>query len=157
MLKITLVALGNKMPAWVNQGVQEFAKRLQDGVALTIVEIPLLRRGKSADLVRIMEKEAREVLSAIPHGSCVIALDVNGESFTSEQLATKLERLQQTNSHLCFIIGGPEGLNAQILTNSHQRWSLSKLTMPHPIVRIVLLESLYRAWSILHNHPYHKA
>jgi len=156
MLKITLITLGNKMPAWVDQAVSEFCKRLQDGVAVTIVEIPLLRRGKSTDLSRIMEKEMHLMSAAIPNSARVIALDLGGESFSSEQLAVKLEHLQQINSHLCFLIGGPEGLSPQLIARSDERWSLSKLTLPHTLVRIVLLETLYRAWSILHNHPYHK-
>jgi len=156
MLKITLIALGNKMPTWVDQAVQEFTKRLQDGVAVTIYEIPLLRRGKSTDLARIMEKEMALVSAAIPNGAYLIALDVTGESFSSEQLAGKLARLQQINSHLCFLIGGPEGLSLPLVARSNERWSLSKLTLPHTLARIVLMETLYRAWSILHNHPYHK-
>lgn len=156
MLKMTLIALGNKMPAWVEMAVQEFSKRLQDGVALNLVEIPLLRRGKSSDLARIMEKEMALISAAIPHGARLIALEINGESFSSEQLAEKLERLQQINSHLCFLIGGPEGLSPSLIARSDERWSLSKLTLPHTLVRIVLLETLYRAWSISHNHPYHK-
>ncbi len=144
------------MPAWVDQAVQEFAKRLQDGVAVNVIEIPLIRRGKSTDLSRIMEKEMTLMSNAIPNGARVIALVIQGESFSSEQLAAKLDHLQQINSHLCFLIGGPEGLSPSLITRSDERWSLSKLTLPHTLVRIVLMEALYRAWSILHNHPYHK-
>ena len=156
MLKITLVTMGNKMPVWVDQAVKEYAKRLQDGVALTIIEIPLMRRGKSTDLSRIMEKEMVIMNAAIPNGARIIALDLAGESFTSEQLSVKIERLQQITSHLCFLIGGPEGLSLEILARSNERWSLSMLTLPHTLVRITLVEALYRAWSILHHHPYHK-
>ena len=156
MLKITLVTMGNNMPVWVDQAVKEYAKRLQDGVALTIIEIPLMRRGKSTDLSRIMEKEMVIMNAAIPNGARIIALDLAGESFTSEQLSVKIERLQQITSHLCFLIGGPEGLSLEILARSNERWSLSMLTLPHTLVRITLVEALYRAWSILHHHPYHK-
>lgn len=156
MLKITIVALGNKMPGWVEQAVQEFTKRLQDGVNVSIIEIPLLRRGKSSDLARIMEKEMTIMSAAIPAGARLIALEINGETFNSEQLAEKLAQLQHINSHLCFLIGGPEGLSPTLTARSDERWSLSKLTLPHTLVRILLLETLYRAWSILHNHPYHK-
>lgn len=156
MLKITLVACGNKMPSWVAEAVSEFSKRLQEYVHFNLIEIPLAKRGKSSDLTRILEKEANLINTAIPSGSRVIALDIGGESFSSEKLAQKLEQLQQTTSHLCFIIGGPEGLIPQTLARCNERWSLSQLTLPHPLVRIVLLETLYRAWSIIHNHPYHK-
>ncbi len=156
MLKITLVTIGNKMPAWVDLAVKEYSKRLQDGVALTIIEIPLIRRGKSSDLSRIMEKEMVMMNAAIPNHARLIALDLTGESFTSEQLAGKIAQQQQVTSHLCFLIGGPEGLSKELLARSHERWSLSMLTLPHTLVRVTLLEALYRAWSIIHHHPYHK-
>lgn len=156
MLKITLVTIGNKMPVWVDQAVKEYAKRLQDGISLTIIEIPLMRRGKSTDLSRIMEKEMTLMSAAIPNNARLIALDSTGESFASEQLADKIARLQQITSHLCFLIGGPEGLALELINRSDERWSLSALTLPHTLVRITLLEALYRAWSILQNHPYHK-
>ena len=103
-----------------------------------------------------MEKEAALIKEAIPNGSRIIALDLKGQSYSSEDLALKLTQLQQVNSHFCFLIGGPEGFAAETLALSHDRWSLSKLTLPHPLVRIILLETLYRAWSIINNHPYHK-
>ena len=144
------------MPSWVNEGVAEFSKRLQEHASFNLVEIPLTKRGKSTDLTRILEKEAALMTDAIPSGARIIALEIGGESFSSEQLAAKLERIQQINSHFCFLIGGPEGLAPALLANAHERWSLSPLTLPHPLVRIVLLETLYRAFSIIHNHPYHK-
>lgn len=156
MFKITLIACGNKMPSWVSSAVAEFSKRLQDYVSFTLIEIPLAKRGKSSDLTRILEKEAVLISAAIPSNARIIALEINGDSFTSEKLALKLEQLQQITSHLCFLIGGPEGLIPSIIARSNERWSLSQLTLPHPLVRIVLLEALYRAYSIIHNHPYHK-
>ncbi|MCC5015884.1 MULTISPECIES: 23S rRNA (pseudouridine(1915)-N(3))-methyltransferase RlmH [Legionella] len=156
MFKITLIACGNKMPSWVNTAVAEFSKRLQDYVSFNLVEIPLAKRGKSTDLTRILEKEAALISAAIPSNARIIALEINGNSFTSEKLALKLEQLQQITSHLCFLVGGPEGLIPSVIARSNERWSLSQLTLPHPLVRIVLLEALYRAWSIIHNHPYHK-
>ncbi|HDV5711931.1 TPA: 23S rRNA (pseudouridine(1915)-N(3))-methyltransferase RlmH [Legionella pneumophila] len=147
MLKITIITLGNKMPDWVNSGVNEYAKRFHDGIQIKLIEIPLLRRNKSSDLARILEKESALIKDA---------LHMLGKSFSSEELALKLTQLQQISSHLCFIIGGPEGLSNEILSLCDERWSLSKLTLPHPLVRIILLESLYRAWSIINNHPYHK-
>lgn len=156
MLKISLISCGNKMPSWVNEGVSEFAKRLKDFAAFNLIEIPLLKRGKASDQSRILEKESNLILSALPQGARIIALEIGGESFSSEQLAVKIEQLQQLSSHLCFLIGGPEGLSAAVLEKSHERWSLSALTLPHPLVRIVLVEALYRSFSIIHNHPYHK-
>ncbi len=156
MLKITLITMGNKMPNWVNDGSLEYIKRLQDNINLKLVEIPLLKRNNAGDLPRILEKESQLLKDALPSNARLIALAINGKSFSSEELAFKLSQLQHLSSHLCFIIGGPEGLTGDILNRCHEQWSLSKLTLPHPLVRIILLESLYRAWSINHNHPYHK-
>lgn len=156
MLKITLITLGNKMPDWVVQGSNDYAKRFNDGIQLKIIEIPLIKRSKSSDLSRIMEKESLLIKEALPNGARVIALEIEGKTFSSEQLAVKITQLQQISSHLCFLIGGPEGLSNDILQLCDERWSLSKLTLPHPLVRIILLETLYRAWSIINNHPYHK-
>jgi 23S rRNA (pseudouridine1915-N3)-methyltransferase len=156
MLKITIVTLGNKMPTWVDQAVKEYAKRLQDHVALNIIELPLIRRGKSTDLSRILDKEMMLMSAAIPPQARLIALDLKGDSFSSEQLALKIDRLQHIASHWCFLIGGPEGLSSELITRSDERWSLSMLTLPHTLVRVTLLEALYRSWSIINNHPYHK-
>jgi 23S rRNA (pseudouridine1915-N3)-methyltransferase len=156
MLKITVIAVGNKMPDWVVTGTNDYAKRFNDGIQLKLIEIPLTRRSKSSDLARIMEKEACLIKDAIPNGSRIIALDIGGKTFSSEELATKISHMQQTASHFCFLIGGPEGFSKETLLLCNERWSLSNLTLPHPLVRIILLETLYRAWSIINNHPYHK-
>lgn len=156
MLKITVLACGNKMPAWVNEATAEYRKRLQEFAELQVSEIPLLKRSKNNDLARLMEKEAQLILQALPTHARIITLEINGASFSSEKLAHKLETLKQLNSHWCFIIGGPEGLASNILAMSQERWSLSPLTLPHPLARIVLLEALYRAFTITQNHPYHK-
>lgn len=156
MLKITIIALGNKMPDWVTLGSNEYAKRFHDNIQVKIIEIPLMRRSKSSDLARILEKETTLIKDVLPTSARLIALDMLGKSFSSDDLAHKISHLQQISSHLCFIIGGPEGLSTEILTLCDERWSLSRLTLPHPLVRIILLEALYRAWSIINNHPYHK-
>lgn len=156
MLKITLIAVGNKMPDWVTQGFNEYAKRFNDGIQFKLIEIPLTKRTKSSDLTRIMEKEACLIKEVIPNGARIIALDLQGKTYNSEELALKITQLQQISSHFCFLIGGPEGFAQDTLTLCHERWSLSKLTLPHPLVRILLLETLYRAWTIINNHPYHK-
>ncbi len=156
MLKVTIITLGNKVPTWVDLGIKEYSKRLQEHVTLSLVEIPLLRRGKSSDLARIMDKEMLLMSEAIPQGARLIALDITGKAYASQQLSLKLEHLQQISSHLTFLIGGPEGLSPALVARSDERWSLSMLTLPHTLARIVLLEALYRAWSIANNHPYHK-
>lgn len=144
------------MPDWVIQGSNDYAKRFNNGIALNFIEIPLIQRNKSSDLARILEKEALLIKQAIPNNTRLIALEIEGKTFSSEELASKITQLQQLSSHFCFLIGGPEGLTEEVLKLCDERWSLSKLTLPHPLVRIILLETLYRAWSIINNHPYHK-
>ena len=156
MLEITLIAMGNKMPGWVNEASETFAKRLREAFKFQLIEIPLLRRGHAHELTRILEKEATYLHAAIPRDAHLIALDLTGKTFSSEQLSVHLNHLQHITSHICFVMGGPEGLPKSCLTQSRERWSLSTLTLPHPLARVVLLETLYRAWSILTNHPYHK-
>ena len=156
MLKITLVVMGNKMPNWVHEASQEFIKRLHEGFNVQLIELPLFKRGKSAELSRILNKEMLLMRAAIPNNTYLIALDKSGTAFNSERLAEQLQHIQQASSHICFIIGGPEGLATALLTQCHASWSLSSLTLPHGLARVVLLEALYRAWSILHHHPYHK-
>lgn len=148
--------MGHKLPNWVEHAAQEYRKRLQDKVTLSLIEIPLLVRNKSSDIVRIMEKERQAMLAAIPSNTYQIALELHGQMFTSEQLANKLTMLQNTHSHLCFLIGGPEGLAPSLSKQCQEAWSLSKLTLPHTLARITLLEALYRSWAIMQNHPYHK-
>ncbi|MCA0404357.1 MAG: 23S rRNA (pseudouridine(1915)-N(3))-methyltransferase RlmH [Proteobacteria bacterium] len=156
MLKITIISCGNKMPSWVDAAVVEFKKRLQEYANVQLIDIPLLKRNKSTSLDKIREKEAELVTVAIPNHSRLIALTIDGKSFSSENLAHRLEQLQQISSHFCFLIGGPEGIHPELIAKADECWSLSKLTLPHPIVRIVFLEAVYRAFTILHNHPYHK-
>lgn len=157
MLKITLVALGEHMPSWVKQAVDEYSKRLQEYAKLNIIQIPLIKRQDAGQLERILQQESLKIIQAIPKSSRVIAYDVTGKSFCSDQLALKLNQLSQITSHLCFIIAGPEGFDSAVLMQSDERWSLSPLTLPHPLVRVLVLESLYRGFAINHHHPYHRS
>lgn len=156
MLKLTIVVSGTKMPSWVISACQDYEKRLSEYVSLKIIEIPLAKRPKQTDIARLMEKEAQLILSAIPSSAHLITLEITGRSYSSENLALHLEKLQGLSSHICFVIGGPEGLHSLVRNKADERWSLSALTLPHPLARIIVLESLYRAFSIIHNHPYHK-
>ena len=148
--------MGNKMPDWVESAWNDYSKRLAEAMPVKLIELALLKRGKESDQARILEKEADLLLQNIPADSYVIALDKGGKSFSSESLAAKLEQLQTIAPSICLIIGGPEGLSAKVMQRCQERWSLSELTLPHPLARVVLIEALYRAWSINQNHPYHK-
>lgn len=155
-MKIRLIAVGTKMPAWVEEGYTDYAKRLSADVVLELIEIPAGKRGKNADLARITEKEGEAMLAAIPQGDHVVALDVLGKSFGTEQLAGTLENWLPQGRNISLLIGGPEGLAPAALARAAEKWSLSKLTLPHPLVRVLVAEQLYRAWTLLKGHPYHR-
>ncbi|MFM2482222.1 23S rRNA (pseudouridine(1915)-N(3))-methyltransferase RlmH [Celerinatantimonas sp. YJH-8] len=155
-MKIQLIAVGTKMPDWVEHGYQEYARRFPKDVSLELIEIPAGKRGKHADIRRILEKEGEQTLAAIGRGNRVVTLEVNGKPWDTPQLAKQLESWKMDGRDVSLLVGGPEGLAPQCLEIAEQRWSLSNLTLPHPLVRIVLAETLYRAWSLTANHPYHR-
>ncbi|MDF2691221.1 MAG: rRNA methyltransferase [Gammaproteobacteria bacterium] len=145
------------MPDWVNQTYVEYAKRLPRDYALNLIEIASPKRGDSADIPAILKKEAQAIMGHIEPANLVIALDVKGQNWSTEQLAAKLQNWHDQSQSLVFMIGGPEGLPEVCLNRANVRWSLSNLTFPHPLVRVILAEQLYRAWSIITKHPYHRA
>lgn len=153
---IRLIAVGHKMPAWVEIGYNEYARRLPRECKLELIEITAAKRGKQADIARIMTKEAEQVKAAIQPGDWVVALDVDGKNWSPPQLAEQLTRWQDQGRHVSLLVGGPEGLTPEVRVMADQKWSLSALTFPHPLVRVVVAESLYRAWSVTVNHPYHR-
>lgn len=155
-MHIHLIAIGQRMDAWVNEAYQEFAKRMPPECALLLKEIPAGKRGKNADIPRILQQEGERMLAAIPDGARVIALDVEGRQWSTPQLAQQLEQWLPSGQDVALLVGGPEGLAPQCLERARQRWSLSALTLPHPLVRVVLAEQLYRAWTIIKGHPYHR-
>lgn len=144
------------MPAWVEAGYTEYARRLPAECALGLTEIGAGRRTKGADLRRLAEKEGEQMLAAIPRGARVVALDVGGRGWSTEQLAEQLRGWLAGGRDLALLVGGPEGLAPACLAAAGERWSLSPLTLPHPLVRVVLAEQIYRAWSLLAGHPYHR-
>ena len=155
-MKIKILAVGTKMPAWVTTGFSEYNKRMPREMRVEIVEISIGPRGKGADLKRAIKKEGDAMLSAIPNGDWVVALEVTGKTWSTEQLAEQMESWQLKGRNLCLLVGGPDGLDPRCSPMADQKWSLSALTLPHPMVRILLSEQLYRAWSIIQGHPYHK-
>lgn len=155
-MRLTIVAVGGRMPAWVEEGVSEYSKRLPRELRLQWREVPLAHRGKYAKAEQLCQAEGEQVLKAVPQGDRVIALDVKGKSWTTPELAQQLSSWQMSGDNYSLLIGGPDGLSAECLARAERRWSLSALTLPHPLVRIVLAEQLYRAWTITVNHPYHR-
>lgn len=158
-MRIRIIAVGTKMPDWVEQGYAEYAKRMPRDVTVEMLELPLAQRGKNTDIATAMAKEGELMLAAIEKGGKgeqVIALDVKGKPWSTEQLAENLAGWKMSGFNYCLLIGGPDGLAPECQALASVKWSLSPLTLPHPLVRIVVIEQLYRACSILQNHPYHK-
>ena len=156
-MKIHLLAVGTKMPDWVTQGYTEYAHRLPAKCSLHLKEIPAEKRSKNSNIKAIMEKEADKLRDAIPNNCRVVALDVKGQAWSTEKLATRLQDWMMGGQDIALLVGGPDGLTHEILQLAQEKWSLSNLTFPHPLVRVVLAEQIYRAFTITENHPYHRA
>lgn len=155
-MKLQLIAVGTKMPDWVRQAVNDYLRRFPKDLPFDLVEIPAGKRGKNADIKRILAKEGEMLLAAVPKSNRIVTLDIPGKPWNTEDLAANLDRWKQQGSDISLLIGGPEGLADECKTAAQESWSLSALTLPHPLVRILVVESLYRAWSITTNHPYHR-
>ena len=142
------------MPEWVATAYEEYTRRLKSSLRVELEELPQSKntgkdkaRAKADEEMRLLERAGDDYL---------VALDEHGKSLTTLDLARWLSQRQQDGRNLCFLIGGPDGLGPEILKKAHLRWSLSGLTFPHAMVRVILAEALYRAHSVLHNHPYHR-
>jgi len=144
------------MPSWVEQGYREYAQRMPTLCSMELLEIPAKKRGKNADTARILRDEAAAIQAAIPAGTLSIALDRKGKHVDTETLACNLQQWIDNSQDVAIIIGGPEGLDANYLNSVQQKWSMSAMTFAHPVVRVMLAEQLYRAWSINANLPYHR-
>lgn len=155
-VRIQVVAIGHRMPGWVESGWHEFARRMPRECALTLVELPPIRRGRGAGSARLVEDEGKRMLAAIPAGSHVVALEVEGGAWSTPQLSQRLDRWLHGGRDVALLIGGADGLAPDCRRAADERWSLSPLTFPHMLVRVIVAEQIYRAWSLLHNHPYHR-
>lgn len=155
-MRIHLLSVGRRMPAWVEAGYQEYARRLPPECALQLHEIEPARRTRRGDTRRACREEEGRLLAALPKLARVVALDPRGMAWTTEQLAAELSGWLAGGRDLALLIGGPEGLTEAGRARADQIWSLSRLTFPHPLVRILVAEQLYRAWSLLRGHPYHR-
>lgn len=154
-MRIRLLTVGTKMPSWVEAGVKEYHKRLPRDFNVEIVEIPLAPRNKTTSAKISMQKEGEKLLAAAV-GTFVVALDKSGKSWPTEQFARQVDQWKMFGKPVSLLVGGPDGLSPACLAVADASWSLSEMTLPHPLVRIVVMEQLYRAWAILNKHPYHK-
>lgn len=156
-LRVKLIAVGTRMPSWVKEGYAEYAERLPRECRLELIEIPVAERGKNADVARLRQAEGARILKSVRRDDRVIALDERGESLTTLQWAQVLREWMAGGRDAALLIGGPDGHAPEVLQRADRRWSLSKLTLPHALVRVLVAEQLYRAWSVTAGHPYHRA
>lgn len=156
-MKMIIIAVGNKMPSWVTEAFTDYQKRFPPEMKLVLEEIaPVKRNGKNSD-EKAKDQEAKMILEALPKKAYIIALDERGKQFTSLELGDKVRVWQNLGMDVVLIIGGPNGLTDEVRNKANELWSLSKLTLPHPLVRVFLAETIYRGWSIYANLPYHRA
>ncbi len=156
MLKINIITIGNKCPDWINQGYGEYAKRLSKYCQLSLIELPVSHRSKNINLDQSKKSESNLIASKINPQDYVIALELTGKQQSTEEIAQLITTISHHNSSIAIIIGGPDGLDYSSFNKIDLKLSLSKLTLPHPMVRVILAEQLYRAFSLCNNHPYHK-
>ena len=155
-MKLLILAVGLKMPEWINTGFEEYAKRMPRETRIELIEIKPEPRKTGKSTTQIMEAEAQRILAALPQNCLRIALDERGSAWTTRQLADRMQTWMGEGRDLSFIIGGADGLHESMKKSAQQLLALSALTLPHAMVRVLLAEQLYRAHSLLHNHPYHR-
>jgi 23S rRNA (pseudouridine1915-N3)-methyltransferase len=155
-MRLLLLAAGTKLPRWANEGYEEYASRLTTDYRLELKEIALGQRG-SGSPAQAIAKEGERMLAAMPSAAYIVALQVGGKSMSSEQLAQFLEARARDGRDVAFCIGGPDGLAPDVDARAEVRWSLSALTLPHALARVMVAEAIYRAVSIIKGHPYHRA
>lgn len=155
-MQLIIAAVGHKMPGWIETGFAEYAKRMPPECRLHLKEIKPVERSGSRTADTVMAQERDRIEAAIPKGSRIVALDERGKDLTTMQLSQLLTQWQQDGRDVTFVIGGADGLDAQFKANADLLIRISSLTLPHGMVRVLLAEQLYRAWSIPQNHPYHR-
>ena len=155
-MRVRLVAVGSRMPKWVRESYEDYITRLGAALKISLVEIEPGARSAGRPPRKAMEAEAQKLLATLRKDEYVVALDEHGAQMSTRELAAWLKARMQDGRDLAFVIGGPDGFAPDVLGRSDFKWSLSRLTFPHALVRVVLAEQLYRAHSVLANHPYHR-
>ncbi len=155
-MQINLISVGHRMPSWVQQGYDEYAKRMPRECELVLKEIASGKRGKNSDVTKIVKDEGERMIKAVSARTNVVVLDILGKSWSTQELSLAMKRWMESGQNIALMVGGPEGLADSVRHLATESWSLSRLTFPHPLVRVVVAEQLYRAWSLLNNHPYHR-
>lgn len=156
-MKLVILAVGHRMPAWVDEAFEEYARRMPREMPLQLKELkPAQRSSAAGDTPRWLQTEAERIAAALPQGALRVVLDERGRSFPTRSLADHLKRWRNDGRDIAFVIGGADGLDEAVKSRADLLWSLSPLTLPHGLVRVVLAEQLYRASSLLSGHPYHR-
>lgn len=155
-MQLQIIAIGRRMPSWVGEGVAEYATRLPAELGWEVIELPLGPRPRGAAADRAIADEGERMLARIADDAVVVALDERGDAWSSRKLAQQLGRWRDDSRKVALMIGGPDGLAPACRARANAVWSLSALTLPHGLVRVVVAEQVYRAWSLLNNHPYHR-
>ncbi|MBS0387183.1 MAG: 23S rRNA (pseudouridine(1915)-N(3))-methyltransferase RlmH [Proteobacteria bacterium] len=155
-MRLRVIAVGTRMSDWVQAAYGDYARRLRGADTLELIEVPVARRSGAGDSARAMATEGERILGLLKASEYAVALDERGRSFTSVQFGDWLAGRRQAGDPVSFIIGGPDGLDPAVLKRAQLRWSLSALTFPHGLVRVLLAEQLYRASTLLAGHPYHR-
>ncbi|ADG62011.1 MULTISPECIES: 23S rRNA (pseudouridine(1915)-N(3))-methyltransferase RlmH [Moraxella] len=158
-MKLRILSIGHKMPNWVQQGFEEYLKRIQPMISVEMVELPPAKRSKTpspAEIDKYKAIEATTILNAKHPKERLWLLEVKGKMLSTEHLSDKLSVAMQDGADIALVIGGADGVSPEILQAADFKWSLSELTLPHPLVRIIVIEQLYRAMSLINHHPYHR-
>jgi 23S rRNA (pseudouridine1915-N3)-methyltransferase len=156
-MKCRLIAAGTRLPDWVNSGFHEYQKRLRTPLVLELLEIPIAARRAGENPLRAVQREGTDMLAALGKDDYVVALEIAAKTMSTEQVSAWLAERMRDGRPLALLIGGPDGLSPLCRERADQSWSLSPLTLPHALVRVVVAEQLYRAMSLLAGHPYHRA
>ena len=152
-MKIRILSVGTRLPGWVNEGFANYVMRLPRENAIVLEQIPVSR---GPDVARRTDEEGERLLGRVVRGEHVVALDEAGTAWTSRELASELDRWRHMGVDVALLVGGPDGLSASCKARADKCWSLSRHTLPHGLVRVMVAEQIYRAWTLLHGHPYHR-
>ena len=155
-MRITILSVGHRMPAWIQDGFHEYARRMPPEVRVELTEVKPEERGPGRSTDKAKALEGERILAALPQGASLLALDERGKSVSTQGLSVMLAEWMRDASHPAFAIGGADGLSDEVKARADKLVSLSALTLPHGLVRVLLAEQLYRAWSLLARHPYHR-
>jgi len=155
-MKIRILAVGQKMPKWVQQTFKEYNTRLSKNQQVELIELPPVHRSKTMNINVAKTIEGQSILSALKPHEKIVLLDETGQGLSTKNLAESIKKWQMNGTDIAIIIGGADGVSTEVKNHAYKQWSLSKLTFPHPLVRVILMEQIYRAYSLIANHPYHR-